>query len=132
MEGESYDEGTRELFAGMSEQLQGAILEVVVRALSSMGIEEPEPEMVEELTLMCCREMFEDFMARVSEFLSDEVMERYVAEETLRLSSEYPEGVPRDVLATACERRAREEYPQAFKLPGRKREWIAPNKGNVS
>ena len=120
MEGEYYDEATRELFEGMSEQLQGVILDVVMRALSSMGVNDPEPEVVEGLTLMCCRELFEDFMARLNEFLSDEVMDRYVAEETLRLSCEYPEGVPKDVLATACERRAREDYPEAFKLPGPK------------
>ena len=92
-----------------------------MRALSSMGVDEPALELLEAVTWRFCLEMFEDFMARVSEFVSEEEMERYTVEETLRLSNEYPEGVPKDVLATACERRAREDYPEAFRVPGRRR-----------
>jgi hypothetical protein len=84
-------------------------------------VEEPASELMEAVTWMFCLELFEDFMARVSEFVSEEEMERYTMEETLRLSYEYPEGVPKDVLVTACERRAREDYPEAFKVPGRRR-----------
>jgi hypothetical protein len=121
MEGEYRDRTGRELFSGMSEHAQEAVLEGVMRALSSMGVDEPALELLEAVTWMFCLEMFEDFMARVSEFVSEEEMERYTVEETLRLSNEYPEGVPKDVLATACERRAREDYPEAFRVPGRRR-----------
>ena len=121
MEGEYRHRTGRELFSGMSEHAREAVLEGVMRALSSMGMDEPALELLEAVTWMFCLEMFEDFMARVSEFVSAEEMERYTVEETLRLSNEYPEGVPKDVLATACERRAREDYPEAFRGPGRRR-----------
>ena len=121
MEGEYRDRTGRELFSGMSEHVQETVLEGVMRALSSMWVDEPASELLEAVTWMFCLEMFEDFMARVSEFVSAEEMERYTVEETLRLSNEYPEGVPKDVLATACERRAREDYPEAFRVPGRMR-----------
>ena len=121
MEGEYRDRRGRELFSGMSEHAQEAVLEGVMRALSSMGVDEPASELLEAVTWMFCLEMFGDFIARVSEFVSEEEMERYAVEETLRLSYEYPEGVPKDVLATACERRAREDYPEAFRVPGRMR-----------
>ena len=120
IEGEYRDKAGRELFAGLSEHVQEMVLDGVMRALSSMGVDEPASELVEALTWMFCLEMFEDFVARVSEFVSEEEMERYTVEETLRLSSEYPEGIPKDVLATACERRAREDYPEAFMFPGRR------------
>ncbi len=121
LEGEYRDRTGYELFSGLSEHTQEAVLEGVMRALSRMGVDEPASELVEAATWMFCLEMFEDFMARVSEFVSEEEMERYAVEETLRLSYEYPEGVPKDVLAMACERRAREDYPEAFTVPGRRR-----------
>jgi hypothetical protein len=121
MEGEYRESTGRELFSAMSEHAQEAVLEGVMRALSSMGVDEPASDLVEEVTWMFCLEMFGDFIARVSEFVSEEEMERYAVEETLRLSNEYPEGVPTDVLVTACEWRAREDYPEAFRVPGRRR-----------
>jgi hypothetical protein len=121
MEGEYRDWTGSELYAAMSEHAQQAVLEGVMRALSGMGVDEPASELVEVVTWMFCLEMFGDFMARFSEFVSEEEMERYTMEETLRLSYEYPEGVPKEVLATACERRAREDYPEAFRVPRRRR-----------
>ena len=57
-------------------------------------------------------------------------MERYkTVEETLRQRLRVsPKGAPKDgCLQRACERRAREDYPEAFRVPGRMRKVGCPN-----
>jgi hypothetical protein len=119
--GTNYEKEAREMFEAAPERRQRSLLDVAIRTLESFGVDDPPPELVEEIALKCCQRMLEDTGARMKEFLTDELLGHYCPEEMRRLEPRYPDGVPEDVLTEAVLQRARADFPEAFEPPSRRR-----------
>lgn len=66
----------------------------------------------EEVLVRGLARLFADFHARISEHVAAEDLRRWLYEEMRRLQSDYPEGVPEDVLVDAVVKRMEQEHSQ--------------------
>ena len=114
------EESVRELFARLPERMRVDLLDTCARALLDRGLEDPPLDLVQATALDVFRKRLEDSGAHAMEYLTEDMLEQYSVEEERRLASEYPEGVPEDVLAKAVAVRFDKDYPNPFRWGSRR------------
>ena len=118
---ERYGEVAQRFFEDMPEKVRASLLGVVRMVLAEeatrMGIPVDEfvtSELVNEIALDCCRISLANSAAVIEEFVTGDDLERVYEEEQARLSSEYQDQVPEEMLIEAMVKRLKLEKPQAF------------------
>jgi hypothetical protein len=109
------EEDVRELFDRLPEPMRVELLDTCARALSDTGLENPPLDLVQATALDVFRKKLEDSGAYAMEYLTEDMLQLYCVEEERRLASEYPEGIPEDVLTKAVAMRFYKDYPDLFR-----------------